>query len=87
MINIRAPPPRVFDQLRKANAIVAEVFERLKSEVTPEITTGELDRIAEAYIRSRGAVPAFKGYRGFPATPYLPRSMKRLFTGSRAREN
>jgi len=54
--------------LRKANAIVAEVFDRLKSEVTPEITTRELDQIAEAYIRSRGAVPAFKGYRGFPGT-------------------
>ena len=54
--------------MRKANAIVAEVFDRLKSEVTPEITTRELDQIAEAYIRSRGAVPAFKGYRGFPGT-------------------
>jgi len=47
--------------LRKANAIVAEVFDRLKSEVTPEITTRELDQIAEAYIRSRGAVPPLKG--------------------------
>jgi methionyl aminopeptidase len=66
MINIRSS--REIDQLRKANAIVAEVFDRLKSEVTPEITTRELDQIAEAYIRSRGAVPAFKGYRGFPGT-------------------
>lgn len=66
MINIRSS--REIDQLRKANAIVAEVFDRLKSEVIPEITTRELDQIAEAYIRSRGAVPAFKGYRGFPGT-------------------
>jgi methionyl aminopeptidase len=66
MINIRSS--REIDQLRKANAIVAEVFDRLKSEVIPEVTTGELDRIAEAYIRSKGAVPAFKGYRGFPGT-------------------
>ncbi len=66
MINIRSS--REIDQLRKANAIVAEVFDRLKCEVTSEITTGELDQIAEAYIRSRGAVPAFKGYRGFPGT-------------------
>jgi methionyl aminopeptidase len=66
MINIRSS--REIDQLRKANVIVAEVFDRLKSEVTPEITTRELDQIAEAYIRSRGAVPAFKGYRGFPGT-------------------
>ena len=66
MINIRSP--REIEQLRKANAIVAEVFQRLKGEVAPGITTRELDQIAEEYIRSRGAVPAFKGYRGFPAT-------------------
>ena len=66
MINIRSL--REIEQLRKANAIVAEVFQRLKGEITPGITTRELDQIAEDYIRSRGAVPAFKGYRGFPAT-------------------
>ena len=66
MINIRSL--REIEQLRKANAIVAEVFQRLKGEITSGITTRELDQIAEDYIRSRGAVPAFKGYRGFPAT-------------------
>jgi len=66
MINIRSQ--REIEQLRKANAIVAEVFQRLQGKVMPGITTGELDQIAEEYIRSKGAVPAFKGYRGFPAT-------------------
>ena len=66
MINIRSS--REIEQLRKANAIVAEVFERLKGELGPGVTTQELDHVAEEYIRSRGAVPAFKGYRGFPAT-------------------
>ncbi len=66
MINIRSS--REIEQLRKANAVVAEVFQRLKGKVTPGITTRELDQIAEEYIRSRGAIPAFKGYRGFPAT-------------------
>ena len=66
MINIRSS--REIEQLRKANAIVAEVFERLKGELGPGVTTRELDHVAEEYIRSRGAVPAFKGYRGFPAT-------------------
>jgi methionyl aminopeptidase len=66
MINIRSP--REIEQLRKANAIVAEVFQRLEGKVIPGVTTEELDQIAEEYIRSRGAVPAFKGYRGFPAT-------------------
>jgi methionyl aminopeptidase len=66
MINIRSP--REIEQLRKANAIVAEVFENLKGKVIPGITTKELDQMAEGYIRSKGGVPAFKGYRGFPAT-------------------
>ncbi len=66
MINIRSQ--REIEQLRKANAIVAEVFQRLRGKVVPGITTGELDQIAEEHIRSKGAIPAFKGYRGFPAT-------------------
>ena len=66
MINIRSP--REIDQLKKANIIVAEVIEKLNSKIVPGVTTGELDQIAEAFIRSRKATPAFKGYRGFPAT-------------------
>ena len=66
MINIRSP--REIEQLRNANTIVAEVFHHLKGKVIPGITTRELDQMAEEHIRSRGAVPAFKGYRGFPAT-------------------
>ncbi len=66
MINIRSQ--REIEQLRKANSIAAQVFQRLRGKVVPGITTGELDQIAEEHIRFRGAVPAFKGYRGFPAT-------------------
>jgi methionyl aminopeptidase len=66
MINIRSP--REIEQLKKANAIVAEVLQILEDKVKPGITTKELDQMAEDYIRSRGAVPAFKGYRGFPGT-------------------
>ena len=66
MINIRSS--REIEQLRKANAIVAEVFQRLREKVVPDITTKDLDQIAEAFILSQGAIPAFKGYRGFPAT-------------------
>jgi len=59
---------REIEQLRKSNAIVAEVFKELKRRVVPGVTTNELDQIAEEIIRSKGAIPAFKGYRGFPAT-------------------
>jgi methionyl aminopeptidase len=60
--------PREIEQLKKSNAIVAEVFQKLKKAIVPGITTKELDQIAEEMILSRGAISAFKGYRGFPAT-------------------
>jgi len=60
--------PREIELLRKSNLIVAEVFKKLKGMIAPGITTLELDQVAEDLIRSRGGVPAFKGYRGFPAT-------------------
>ena len=54
--------------MRAANRIVAEVLESLRQRVAPGVTTAELDAVAEEHIRDRGAVPAFKGYQGFPAT-------------------
>lgn len=59
---------REIEQLKRSNGIVAEVFQKLKEAIIPGITTKELDQIAEEAILSRGAVPAFKGYRGFPAS-------------------
>src|SRR6185295_18282088 len=56
------------DRIRKASQIVARTLNFLESQVQPGITTRELDQIAEAEIRKAGAIPAFKGYRGFPAT-------------------
>jgi methionyl aminopeptidase len=55
-------------KMREAGRLVAETFELLRPHVRPGVTTRELDQIAEKYIRSRGATPAYKGYRGFPAT-------------------
>ena len=60
--------PREIEHLKRSNAIVAEVFQELGGAVLPGITTQELDQIAEKIILSKGAIPAFKGYRGFPAT-------------------
>jgi len=54
--------------MRKAGKIVAETLQVVESAIKPGITTGKLDAIAEEYILSCGAKPAFKGYRGFPAT-------------------
>jgi methionyl aminopeptidase len=56
------------DRIRKASQIVARTLSVLETYVQPGITTRELDQIAESEIRKAGAKPAFKGYRGFPAT-------------------
>jgi methionyl aminopeptidase len=54
--------------MAKASRVVAEALQILKKEVRPGISTDELDQLAEEAIRSRGAVPAFKGYRSYPNT-------------------
>ncbi|MCG0276115.1 MAG: type I methionyl aminopeptidase [Thermosediminibacteraceae bacterium] len=59
---------REIEIMRKAGKVVALVLEELKKHIKPGVTTGELDRIAEEIILKNGALPAFKGYRGYPAT-------------------
>lgn len=54
--------------MREANQIVAETLTRIKKCVEPGITTWELDRIAEDMCIEKNVRPAFKGYRGFPAS-------------------
>ncbi|EOS59060.1 MULTISPECIES: type I methionyl aminopeptidase [Paenibacillus] len=52
--------------MREAGRIVAETHRLMAQAIQPGITTGELDQLADKYIRSQGAVPSFKGYNGFP---------------------
>ncbi len=54
--------------MRKAGAIAAGALQAAGEAVAPGISTKELDRIVESYIRSHGARPSFKGYGGFPAS-------------------
>lgn len=54
--------------MEEANQIVAEVLVMLEDTVEPGITTHELDQLAEDLCTRRKAVPAFKGYRGFPGS-------------------
>lgn len=56
------------DLMYVAGHIVAEVLQVLKENLRPGITTAELDAIAHSEIVRRNALPAFKGYRGYPAT-------------------
>lgn len=54
--------------MARASKLVAETLAALRKEVRPGITTDHLDRFAEEFIRSRGGIPAFKGYRDYPKT-------------------
>lgn len=59
------------DVMARAGEVVAETLALLGKHAQPGTTTGELDRIADEFIRSRGGVPTFKGYRGpypYPAS-------------------
>jgi methionyl aminopeptidase len=53
--------------MARAGELVAATIELMGERLQPGITTGELDRIAEDFIRDHGGVPTSKGYRGFPA--------------------
>jgi methionyl aminopeptidase len=54
------------ERMRRAGRVVAATIDRLVGEVRAGVTTAQLDDLAEEAIRSAGAVPSFKGYRGFP---------------------
>ncbi len=58
--------PSEIEKMRASNMVVLEVLETLRENVAPGVTTMDLEKIAEAETAKRGAVPAFKGYRGFP---------------------
>jgi methionyl aminopeptidase len=59
------------ETMARAGRVVAETLALLEEHIQPGITTGELDAIAEEFIRSHGGVPTFKGYRGYPAATCL----------------
>jgi methionyl aminopeptidase len=56
------------DRMRAAGRIVAATIDTVLGAVRPGVSTADLDRVAEDFIRERDATPSFKGYRGFPAS-------------------
>jgi methionyl aminopeptidase len=60
--------PAEIEKMRAANQLVAQVLEALAAMVAPGVSTADLDAAAERSVRAAGAEPAFKGYRGYPAT-------------------
>lgn len=60
--------PAEIESFRKGGRILHECLEMLAPQVIPGVTTGQLDTIAETFIRDHGGIPAFKGYNNYPAT-------------------
>ena len=56
------------DKMRVASSIVIEVLRKMKEEAKAGVSTWDLDRIAEELTVTKGAIPAFKGYRNYPAS-------------------
>src|SRR5581483_205620 len=66
MITLKTPQQIVL--MRQAGRIVAELLTELNKLVKPGLTTKELDDFSERFILERKALPAFKGYHGYPCT-------------------
>jgi len=66
MITCRSP--QEIAKIQVSAQLAAATLQHITPMIQPGITTAELDRVAETYIRKCGGLPAFKGYRGFPAT-------------------
>jgi methionyl aminopeptidase len=60
--------PAEIDAMAAAGDILVRTMDLLAGKIRPGVTTLELDAAAEKFIRSQGATPAFKGYRGFPGS-------------------
>ena len=66
MVKIRTD--REISLLAESNRIVSETLDMLSKNIKPGIKTSDLDKLAEDFIISKEARPAFKGYMGFPST-------------------
>lgn len=65
---IEIKSPKEIDLMRAAGKLLRAVFSELEKAVQPGVTTGELDQLARKLIEEAGAIPAFLGYQGYPAT-------------------
>jgi methionyl aminopeptidase len=64
---VRKTPDEI-EQMAAAGRVLARTLTMLRGKARAGVTTGELDKAAEKFMRSQGAEPAFKGYRGFPGS-------------------
>ena len=67
-LDIQLKTPAQIELMRGAGLVVAAALDAMRQAVAPEVSTADLDAVAETVIRDAGAVPSFKGYHGFPAS-------------------
>lgn len=67
-MTIQLKSPDEIELIRKSSLLVSQTLAHVAGHIRPGVTTAELDALAEAYILDHQAKPAFKGYRGFPAS-------------------
>jgi methionyl aminopeptidase len=60
--------PEDIERMAASGALLVKTMNLVAGKIRPGVTTADLDRAAETFIRSQGAVPTFKGYRGFPGS-------------------
>jgi methionyl aminopeptidase len=60
--------PEEIEKMARAGLVLAATHDLIESNIRAGVSTAELDRLAERFIRSQGATPTFKGYRGFPGS-------------------
>jgi methionyl aminopeptidase len=60
--------PLEIEKMAQSGLILAATLDEMERSIRPGVSTAELDKIAERFIRSHGATPTFKGYRGFPGS-------------------
>ncbi|GAB3414436.1 type I methionyl aminopeptidase [Flindersiella endophytica] len=65
---VQLKTPEQLALMREAGLVVARTLELLRDAVAPDVTTADLDALAEENIRRSGAVPSFKGYHGYPGS-------------------
>ena len=63
---IRTYSPEEIEKIRESSLLVGKTLAEVAKVIAPGVKTMELERVADAYIRSVGGVPGFKGYEGFP---------------------
>lgn len=68
MPRIHLKTPKEIESIRESGRIAAQTLQMLEEAIKPGISTRELDKMAEQFIRKHRAIPSFKGYQGFPGS-------------------